>query len=79
MAQGSAVAVTGLGSLRHFRTDHELVRPRRVHARPPPMVNLMSQKMGIHEWSYDNAISADRRYRVRIRVPSAAAYGAATA
>jgi ferredoxin len=28
------------------------------------MVNLMSQKMGIHEWSYDNDISNDRRYKV---------------
>jgi len=32
--------------------------------RPPPMVNLSSQKMGIHEWSYDNDISNDFRYRV---------------
>src|SRR5206468_7415932 len=32
--------------------------------RPPPMVNLLSQKMGIHEWSYDNQISVDPRYRV---------------
>jgi formate dehydrogenase (NADP+) beta subunit len=35
--------------------------------RPPPMVNLTSQKMGIHEWSYDNDISLDRRYRVPLR------------
>jgi NADPH-dependent glutamate synthase beta subunit-like oxidoreductase len=35
-----------------------------VKDRPPPMVNLMSQKMGIHEWSYDNDISADKRYKV---------------
>jgi formate dehydrogenase beta subunit len=35
--------------------------------RPPPHVNLMSQKMGIHEWSYDNAIHSDRRYRVPLR------------
>jgi NADPH-dependent glutamate synthase beta subunit-like oxidoreductase len=35
-----------------------------VSIRPPPMVNLMSQKMGIHEWSYDNDISNDRRYKV---------------
>jgi NADPH-dependent glutamate synthase beta subunit-like oxidoreductase/ferredoxin len=35
-----------------------------VGDRPPPLVNLMSQKMGIHEWSYDNDISADRRYKV---------------
>ncbi len=32
--------------------------------RPSPMVNLVSQKMGIHEWSYDNAISQDPRYAV---------------
>jgi NADPH-dependent glutamate synthase beta subunit-like oxidoreductase/ferredoxin len=32
--------------------------------RPPPMANLMSQKMGIHEWSYDNDISADARNKV---------------
>lgn len=35
-----------------------------VGQRPPPMVNLSSQKMGIHEWSYDNDISNDFRYRV---------------
>jgi ferredoxin len=35
--------------------------------RPPPHVNLLSQKMGIHEWSYDNAIHSDRRYRVPLR------------
>jgi len=32
--------------------------------RPGPIVNLSSQKMGIHEWSYDNAISPDLRYAV---------------
>ena len=32
--------------------------------RPPPHVNLMSQKMGIHEWSYDNALSDDTRFKV---------------
>jgi formate dehydrogenase (NADP+) beta subunit len=35
-----------------------------VRARPAPMTNLMSQKMGIHEWSYDNQVSLDKRYRV---------------
>jgi NADPH-dependent glutamate synthase beta subunit-like oxidoreductase len=35
-----------------------------VNVRPPPHVNLSSQKMGIHEWSYDNAISLDKRYKV---------------
>jgi NADPH-dependent glutamate synthase beta subunit-like oxidoreductase len=32
--------------------------------RPPPHVTLASQKMGIHEWSYDNDISPDLRYKV---------------
>ncbi len=35
-----------------------------VRQRPPPLVNLMSQKMGLHEWSYDNAISDDLRFKV---------------
>ncbi|MGB8842942.1 MAG: FAD-dependent oxidoreductase [Aliidongia sp.] len=35
-----------------------------VAQRPPPMVTLISQKMGIHEWSYDNDISNDRRFKV---------------
>ncbi len=35
-----------------------------VANRPPPMVNLVSQKMGIHEWSYDNAPSDDTRNKV---------------
>ncbi len=35
-----------------------------VRKRPAPHVNLMSQKMGIHEWSYDNAISNDLRFKV---------------
>ncbi|MBL8383755.1 MAG: FAD-dependent oxidoreductase [Burkholderiales bacterium] len=38
-----------------------------VAKRPPPLVNLMSQKMGIHEWSYDNAISNDVRYKVPLK------------
>ena len=35
--------------------------------RPPPHQNLVSQKMGIHEWSYDNAIHGDKRYRVPLK------------
>ena len=41
-----------------------------VAKRPPPMVHLMSQKMGIHEWSYDNEVALDRRYKVPWRDPS---------
>ncbi len=43
-----------------------------VHDRPPPMANLVSQKMGIHEWSYDNAISIDHRYKVPLKEKEAA-------
>jgi len=32
--------------------------------RPAPFTNLVSQKMGIHEWSYDNEIENDLRYAV---------------
>ncbi len=32
--------------------------------RPDPLTNLVSQRMGIHEWSYDNAITLDRRFKV---------------
>jgi NADPH-dependent glutamate synthase beta subunit-like oxidoreductase len=32
--------------------------------RPAPGASLISQKMGIHEWSYDNDISNDDRFRV---------------
>lgn len=35
--------------------------------RPLPAMDIMSQKMGIHEWSYDNDISPDKRYRVPLR------------
>ncbi len=39
-------------------------RGEEPHLRPPPMTNLVSQKMGIHEWSYDNTITLDRRFAV---------------
>ena len=35
-----------------------------VNRRPDPMTNLMSAKMGIHEWAYDNDTSNDLRYKV---------------
>ena len=41
-----------------------LCRDQDVGLRPPPTVNLSSQKMGIHEWSYDNDISNDYRFKV---------------
>ena len=35
-----------------------------IDDRPTPAVEVMSQKMGIHEWSYDNEIALDKRYKV---------------
>ena len=43
---------------------HQFCQGEDVRDRPPPLVNLMSQKMGIHEWSYDNDISLDLRFKV---------------
>ncbi|MBP6699633.1 MAG: FAD-dependent oxidoreductase [Halioglobus sp.] len=41
-----------------------LCQGKSVSKRPPPMTNLASQKMGVHEWSYDNAVAPDQRYAV---------------
>jgi formate dehydrogenase beta subunit len=38
-----------------------------IAERPAPGVTLASQKMGIHEWSYDNDISNALRHRVPLR------------
>ena len=35
-----------------------------LNSRPDPLTNLMSAKMGIHEWAYDNDTSNDLRYKV---------------
>ena len=42
----------------------KLLQGENVHERPMPASMLMSQKMGIHEWSYDNEVSPDERYKV---------------
>jgi formate dehydrogenase (NADP+) beta subunit len=43
---------------------HQFCQGMSVADRPLPMVTLASQKMGIHEWSYDNGISVDLRFKV---------------
>ena len=43
---------------------HKFLAGEALADRPPPGVTLMSQKMGIHEWSYDNDVSLDERYKV---------------
>ncbi len=46
---------------------HKFCHGEDVAERPRPGVTLVSQKMGIHEWSYDNDVSNDQRYRVPMR------------
>lgn len=46
---------------------HKLLSGEDINERPLPSVDVVSQKMGIHEWSYDNDISADKRFRVPLR------------
>ncbi len=38
-----------------------------VKQRPAPLTNLLSQKMGIHEWSYDNQVTPEARHKVPLR------------
>ena len=41
---------------------HNFVQQRPVTQRPPPLLNLSSRKMGLHEWSYHNDYNpAERR------------------
>ncbi|MEO8811345.1 MAG: FAD-dependent oxidoreductase, partial [Caulobacteraceae bacterium] len=46
---------------------HSFCHGEDVEVRPAPGVTLVSQKMGIHEWSYDNDISNAVRNRVPLR------------
>ncbi|MGI9251869.1 MAG: FAD-dependent oxidoreductase [Pseudohongiellaceae bacterium] len=43
---------------------HLLCEKQDIKQRPAPLTELSSQKMGIHQWSYDNDISNDLRYAV---------------
>ena len=43
---------------------HKFLWGENVEERPAPGVNIVSQKMGIHEWSYDNAPTVDHRFKV---------------
>jgi formate dehydrogenase (NADP+) beta subunit len=45
-------------------TIDRLLAGEDVRERPLPIVEAISQKMGIHEWSYDNDVSPDERYKV---------------
>ncbi len=43
---------------------HHYCEGKDVKERLAPMTNLVSQKMGIHEWTYDSFIADDLRYKV---------------
>jgi formate dehydrogenase (NADP+) beta subunit len=43
---------------------HKMLSGEDITERPLPDVQVSSQKMGIHEWSYDNDVSGDKRFRV---------------
>ena len=43
-----------------------------VATRPRPAMSMVSQKMGIHEWSFDNVVSLDHRYPVPLAEHSVA-------
>ena len=43
---------------------HKMCMGEDIKERPPAGVNITSTKMGIHEWSYDNDISLDLRFKV---------------
>jgi NADPH-dependent glutamate synthase beta subunit-like oxidoreductase len=42
----------------------KLLNGEDIGERPAPGVTVLSQKMGIHEWSYDNEVRLDVRYKV---------------
>ena len=45
----------------------KLLNGENIGDRPAPAVELISQKMGIHEWSYTNEVVLDHRYKVPLR------------
>ena len=42
----------------------KMLRGEDIAERPRPAVQVMNQKMGIHEWSYKNEVMPDERYMV---------------
>ncbi|MBZ0138365.1 MAG: FAD-dependent oxidoreductase [Pseudorhodoplanes sp.] len=51
---------------------HRLLSGEDITERPLPEVTVSSQKMGIHEWSYDNDVAPDPRFKVPLRDKAAA-------
>ncbi len=51
---------------------HQFCQGLDLKDRPAPVVDVVSQRMGIHEWSYDNSPSLDLRFKVPHRAKTAA-------
>ena len=51
---------------------HQFCQGLDLKDRPAPVVDVVSQRMGIHEWSYDNSPSLDLRFKVPHREKTAA-------
>ncbi len=43
---------------------HQFCQQKSLVERPAPQANLLSQKMGFHEWTYDNHVDHDKRHLV---------------
>ncbi len=43
---------------------HKMMEGEDLEDRPAPFTDVVSQKMGIHEWSYDNDVALDQRFKV---------------
>jgi NADPH-dependent glutamate synthase beta subunit-like oxidoreductase/ferredoxin len=65
-AFGPANIITAVAQGHHAAVSIDLLlqdKSVKEH-RPSPITNLVSQKMGIHEWSYDCLVEDDKRHKV---------------
>jgi NADPH-dependent glutamate synthase beta subunit-like oxidoreductase len=64
-AFGPENVITAVAQGHHAAVSIDLfLTGQSITDRPDPMTNLVSRKMGIHEWNYDNGVVNDVRYVV---------------
>ena len=64
-AFGPENVITAVAHGHHAAVSIDLFcQEKDVQNRPSPLTNLVSQKMGIHEWIYDSEVVNDDRYKV---------------
>lgn len=64
-AFGPENVITAVAQGHHAAVSIDLYcQGKDVQVRPSPLTNLVSQKMGIHEWIYDSVVVNDDRYKV---------------